>query len=134
MFNIGDMVEVIENEGAFTGYREWADVAGLTNFALNRLPENGETYKVVCRGYHGTAASYGIIYGIEEENGKQYIIRENAIKKAPEKLDVEVFVNVYRDKDGKLTFTVHGSKYVAESYNPYPNFLKTVSFTHTLEV
>ena len=80
MFNKGDLVEVIYSGEAYSNYTDMANKLGLTNFKSLSRVSNGFVGEIIDFSEHLEYAPHGIVYGIELDNGSQYLIGEKGLK------------------------------------------------------
>lgn len=80
-FNVGDLVFVKNVGSTYSTYSEWLDKYApeiKENWADRRSPSTTDQYKVVAKGKH--TAWEGMLYAIQDLNGKVFIIGEKGLK------------------------------------------------------
>lgn len=83
-FYVGDPVFVKDTGRAYSTYLDWAQQHSLTQYKhgvmLGSTGHNPLTqYKVIAIGWHGEFARSGVLVGIEDPDGKQWIIGEKGL-------------------------------------------------------
>lgn len=81
MFDIGTKVKIIEDGALYPNIVNWAKVHNLTAFKDFAAPKLTDTFLVVVRGYHEYGKQIGLLYGIQDDSGDQYIVGETDLTK-----------------------------------------------------
>ena len=78
MFEIGDIVKIIETRYVYSGYSNWGN-KHLNNFKKQSMPKKGMICEIVAKEPH-SKRDQTIIYGIRDKNSNEYIIGFEGLK------------------------------------------------------
>jgi hypothetical protein len=110
-FKIGDKVKVTNVGGVFSTYQEMAETMDLKNWNENERPKNNSIAFIVNVQQH-PSFNETVIYGIESEDGKDYIMSEYALQKVKSGSDFDIDKKSYsiKLKDMVELFTSYDKK------------------------
>jgi hypothetical protein len=110
-FKIGDKVKVTNVGGVFSTYQEMAETMDLKNWNENERPKNNSIAFIVNVQQH-PSFNKTVIYGIESEDGKDYIMSEYALQKVKSGSDFDIDKETYsiKLKDMVELFTSYDKK------------------------
>jgi len=110
-FNVGDKVKVINVGGVFSTYQEMAEIMDLRNWCENERPKNNSIAEIINVEKH-PCFTEKTIYGIESEDGKDYIMSEYALEKVELGSDFDIDKKSYsiKLKDMVELFTSYDKK------------------------
>jgi hypothetical protein len=110
-FKIGDKVKVTNVGGVFSTYQEMAEIMDLKNWNENERPKNNSIAYIVNVQQH-PSFNETVIYGIESEDGKDYIMSEYALQKVESGSDFDIDKKSYsiKLKDMVELFTSYDKK------------------------
>ena len=108
-FNVGDKVKVINVGGVFSTYQEMAEIMDLRNWCENERPKNNSIAEIINVEKH-PCFTEKTIYGIESENGKEYIMSEYALEKVEDNIKSKNETYSIKLKDMVELFTSYDKK------------------------
>jgi hypothetical protein len=110
-FKIGDKVKVTNVGGVFSTYQEMAETMNLKNWNENERPKNNSIAFIVNVQKH-PSFNETVIYGIESEDGKDYIMSEYALQKVKSGSNFDIDKKSYsiKLKDMVELFTSYDKK------------------------
>lgn len=108
-FNVGDKVKVINVGGVFSTYQEMAEIMDLRNWCENERPKNNSIAEIINVEKH-PCFTEKTIYGIESEDGKDYIMSEYALEKVEDNIKSKNETYSIKLKDMVKIFTSYDKK------------------------
>lgn len=99
-FNIGDKVKVVRVGQTYTTYPQWAENQKMTNYVGYGLKDS-DVGVVIAKAKHSSRVDYDMLYGIELDNGKQFIIGEPGLEIVKTISEYKVGDKVEVVEDGK---------------------------------
>lgn len=82
MFKIGEKVIVTDKKQIIRGYKNMAELMELTNWQEELNIKKNIIYKIIAKSYRDTDDA--IVYGVEDNTGKQYIMHFAGLDKLKE--------------------------------------------------
>lgn len=108
-FKIGDKVKVTNVGGVFSTYQEMAQIMDLKNWNEGNSPKNKSIALIVNVQQH-PCFTEKTIYGIESEDGKDYIMSEYALQKVEDNIKSKNETYSIKLKDMVELFTSYDKK------------------------